>query len=124
MIPYSRTMIVLRRPLHSVVSDRNSLGIFVPLPPAVLMGIPNEANIELEAGLVKFCFSVLWYCVKNGKHSTGNIIRPKPASNEMIASWVYPIKTDGGNGTKKQKTCPSETAQYRAHLSTIIIIHE
>ena len=45
--------------LHSVVSDRNGLGIFVPLPPAVLMGFPNEANIELEAGLVKFCFSVL-----------------------------------------------------------------
>ena len=60
MFPYSRTMmIVLRRPLHSVVSDRNGLGIFVPLPPAVLMGFTNEANIELEAGLVKFSFSVL-----------------------------------------------------------------
>ena len=58
--PYSRSMmIVLRRPLHSVVSDRNGLGIFVPLPPAVLMGFTHEANIALEAGLAKFCFSVL-----------------------------------------------------------------
>ena len=60
MFPYSRRMmIVLRRPLHSVVSDRNDLGIFVPLPPAVLMGFKHEANIALEAGLAKFCFSVL-----------------------------------------------------------------
>ena len=67
MIPYSCTMIVLRRPLHSVVSDRNSLGIFVPLPPAVLMGFTNEANIVLEAGLAKFCFSVLcWSCFTHG----------------------------------------------------------
>ena len=51
-VPYSRRMmIVLRRPLHSVVSHRNVLGIFVPLPPAVLMGFTNEANIVLEAGL-------------------------------------------------------------------------
>ena len=60
MFPYSqRMMIVLRRPLHSVVSDRNVLGIFVPLPAAVLIGFTHEANIALEAGLAKFCFSVL-----------------------------------------------------------------
>ena len=40
-------------------SDRNGLGIYVPLPPAVLIGFTNEANIVLEAGLAKFCFSVL-----------------------------------------------------------------
>ena len=60
LFPYSRwMMIVLRRPLHSVVSDRNVLGIFVPLPPAVLIGFTHEANIALEAGWAKFCFSVL-----------------------------------------------------------------
>ena len=60
MFPYSRrTMTVVRRPLHSVVSNRNGLGIFVPLPPAVLMRFTNEANIVWEAGLAKFCFSVL-----------------------------------------------------------------
>ena len=46
MFPYSRRMMtVVRRPLHSVVSDRNGLGFFVPLPPAVLMGFTHEANI-------------------------------------------------------------------------------
>ena len=60
MFPYSRgMMIMLRRPLQSVVSDRNGLGISVPLPPAVLRGFTHEANIALEAGLAKFCFSVL-----------------------------------------------------------------
>ena len=52
-------MIVLRRPLHSVDSDRNFLGIFVTVPPAVLIGFTHEANIALEAGLAKFSFSVL-----------------------------------------------------------------
>ena len=47
-----------RSQLHSVVSERHGLGIFVLLPPAVLMGFTNEANIVLEAGLAKFCFSV------------------------------------------------------------------
>ena len=37
-----------------------------------------------------------------------NIIRPKPASNEMFASWVNPIKNGAGNGTKRPKTCPSK----------------
>ena len=50
---------VLRRPLHSVVSDRNGLGIVVPLPQAVLCGFTHEANIVLEVGLANFCFSVL-----------------------------------------------------------------
>ena len=60
MIPYSRrTFIVLRRALQSVVSDKNGLGIFVPLPLAVLMGFTHEANIVLEVGLAKLCFSVL-----------------------------------------------------------------
>ena len=59
MFPYSlRVMIVLRRPLHSVVSDRNGLGIVVPLPLAILIGFTHEANIALEAGLAKSCFSV------------------------------------------------------------------
>ena len=68
IFPHSRRMmIVLRRPLPSVVSDRNGLGIFVPLPPAVLIGFTPEANIALEAGLAKFCFSVLcWSCFTHG----------------------------------------------------------
>ena len=68
MFPYlRRMMIVLRWPLHSVVFDRNVLGIFVPLPSAILMGFTLEANIALEAGLAKFTFSVLcWSCFTHG----------------------------------------------------------
>ena len=52
MYPYARkVMIVLRRSLYFVVSDGRVLGLFVPLPPAILTGFPQEANISLEAGV-------------------------------------------------------------------------
>ena len=51
MFPYSRrVMIVLGRSLYGVVSDRRVLGLFVPLPPAVLTAFPQGTNISLEAG--------------------------------------------------------------------------
>ena len=51
-------------------SDRNVLGIFVPLSPAVLIGFTHETNIALEAGLAKFCFSVLCSsCFSHGKEA-------------------------------------------------------
>ena len=57
MFPYSRwVMIVLRRSLYGVVSDGRVLGIFVPLPPAVLTGFPQGANISLEAGFGRIVF--------------------------------------------------------------------
>ena len=56
---FTKDDVMLSRPLHSVVSDRNGLGIVVPLPPAVLIAFTHEAYIALEAGLAKFCFSVL-----------------------------------------------------------------
>ena len=60
MFPYSRrVMIVLRRALYGVVSDGRVLGLFVPLPPAVLTGFPQGANISLEAGFAELSFSVL-----------------------------------------------------------------
>ena len=43
-------MIVLIRSLYGVVSEGRVLGLFVPLPPAVLTGFPQGANILLEAG--------------------------------------------------------------------------
>ena len=42
----------------------------------------------------------------------------------MFASRVNPIITAFGNGTKRPKTRPSETAPYRDRLSTIIILRE
>ena len=57
MFPYSRrVMIVLRRSLYGVVSDGRVSGLFVPLPPAVLTGFPQGANISLEAGFVRIVF--------------------------------------------------------------------
>ena len=57
MFPYSRrVMIVLRRSLYGVVSYGRVLGLFVPLPPAILTGIPQGANISLEAGIGRIVF--------------------------------------------------------------------
>ena len=42
--------------LYGVVSDGRVLGRFVPLPPAVLTGFPQGANISLEAGFGRIVF--------------------------------------------------------------------
>ena len=47
---------MLRRSLYGVVSDGRVLGLFVPLPPAVLTRFPKGANISLEAGLGRIVF--------------------------------------------------------------------
>ena len=47
---FTKVMIVLRRSLYGVVSDGLVLGLFVPLPPAVLSDFPQGTNISLEAG--------------------------------------------------------------------------
>ena len=63
MFPYSRRVtIVLRRSLYGVVSDGRVLCLFVPLPPAVLTGFPQGANISLEAdfGRIVFLSAVLF----------------------------------------------------------------
>ena len=51
-------------------------------------------------------------------------IRPKPASNEMLAPWGNPVKTAGGNETKTPKPRPLETTPHRDRLSTIITRRE
>ena len=57
MFPYTRrVMIVLRRSLYGVVSDGRLLGLFVPLPQAVLTGFPQGACISLEAGFGRMIF--------------------------------------------------------------------
>ena len=47
---------MLRRSLYGVVSDGRVLGLFVPLPPAVLTGFPLGASISLEAGFGRIVF--------------------------------------------------------------------
>ena len=51
-----------------VVSDGRVLGLFVPLPPAVLTGFPQGASISLEAGFAELSFSVL--CSSCFTHAT------------------------------------------------------
>ena len=47
---------MLRGFLYIVVSDGRVLGLFVPLPPAVLTGFSQGANNSLEAGLGRIVF--------------------------------------------------------------------
>ena len=57
MSPYSgRVIIVLRLSLYGVVSDGRVLGLFVRLPPPLLTGFPQGANISLEAGFGRIVF--------------------------------------------------------------------
>ena len=47
---------MLRRSLYGVVSDGRVLGLFVPMPPAVLTGFSQGASISLEAGFGRIAF--------------------------------------------------------------------
>ena len=68
---------------------------------------------------------VLWYREGNMTFTAlRNTIRPTAASNKMFASWGNPVKADGGNGTKRPKTRPSETILYMDSLNTIITLRE
>ena len=48
-----------RRSLYGVVSEGRVLGLFVPLPPAVLTGFPQGASIRWKRVLAELSFSVL-----------------------------------------------------------------
>ena len=62
--PYSRSsMIALRWSLYGVVYDGRVLGLFVPLPPAVLTGFPQGANISLEVGFGRIVFPTAVFVV-------------------------------------------------------------
>ena len=79
MFPYSRrVMIVLRRSLYGVVSDGRVLGLFVPLPPAVLTGFPQGAIISLEAGFGRIVFLSVVFVVFHSRYQ--NTLIPVPPS--------------------------------------------
>ena len=67
-----RVIVVLRRSLYGVVSDGRVLGLFVPLPPAVLTGFPQGASISLEAGFGRIVFlkSAVFYVFHSRYQST------------------------------------------------------
>ena len=79
MFPYPRrVMIVLRRSLYGVVPDGRVLGLFVPLPPAVLTGFPQGANISLEAGFGRIVFLSAVFVVFHSRYQSTLI--PVPPS--------------------------------------------
>ena len=79
MFPYSRrVMIVLRWSLYGVVSEGRVLGLFVLLPPAVLTGFPQEANISLEAGVGRNVFLIAVFVVFHSRNKS--ILIPFPPS--------------------------------------------
>ena len=61
-------MIVLRWSLYGAVSDGHIFGLFIPLPPAFLIGSTQEENISMEGAVGQFCFSVL--CSLSFTHGT------------------------------------------------------
>ena len=68
---------------------------------------------------------VLWYREGNTTNTAlRKTIRPKPASNEMFAPLGNPLKTGGGNLSKRPKTRTSATTPYRDRLSTVITLRE
>ena len=79
MFPYSRrVMIVLRRSMYGVDSDRRVLGLFVPLPPAVLTGFPQGAKISLEAVFGRIVFLSAVFVVFHSRYQSTLI--PVPPS--------------------------------------------
>ena len=79
MFPYSRrVIIVLRRSLYGVVCDGRVLGLFVPLPPAVLTGYPQGTNISLEAGFGRIVFLSVVFVVFHSRYKSTLI--PVPPS--------------------------------------------
>ena len=79
MFPYSRrVMIVLGRSLYGVVSDERVLGLFVPLPPAVLTGFPQGASVSLEASFGRMVFLSAVFVVFHSRYQSTLI--PVPPS--------------------------------------------
>ena len=60
---------MLRRSLYGVVSDGRVWGLFVPLPPAVLTGYPQGANVSLEAGFGRIVFLSAVFVVFHGSEA-------------------------------------------------------
>ena len=77
MFPYSRrVIIVLRRSLYGVDFDGRVLGLFVRLPPPVLTGFPQGANISLEAGFGRIVFLSAVFVVFHSRYQSTLILVP------------------------------------------------
>ena len=62
---------------------------------------------------------VLWYRELNTTNTAlRKTIRPKLASNEMLAPWGNPVKTAGNNGTKS----PKHVRQKQHRTGTVLAL--
>ena len=64
--------------LYSVVSDGRVLGLYVPLPPAVLVGFPQEANVSLQVSVGRIVFLSAVFVVFHSRYQSTLI--PVPPS--------------------------------------------
>ena len=62
--------------LHGVVSDGHVFGLFVPLPPTVLIGFPQEANISLEAAVGQIVFHSAVFVMFHSRYQSTLILVP------------------------------------------------
>ena len=69
---------MLIRSVYGVVSDGRVLGLFVPLPPAVLTGFRQGANLSLEAGFGRIVFLSAVFVVSHSQYQSPLI--PVPLS--------------------------------------------
>ena len=63
---------------YAVVSFGRALGLFVPLPPAVLTGFSQEANISLEEGVGRIVFLSAVFIVFHSRYQSPLIPVPPP----------------------------------------------
>ena len=64
--------------MYGVVSDGRVLGLFVPLPPAVLTGFPQGASISSEVGFGRIVFLSAVFVVLHSRYKSTLI--PVPPS--------------------------------------------
>ena len=69
-------------------SDGRVLGLFVPLPPAVLTGFPQGASISLQAGFGELSFSVL--CSSCFTHGTKHLDSCSTFHKAVVTSRAFP----------------------------------
>ena len=75
---FTKVDVVLRLSLYGVVSDGRLLGLFAPLPAAVLTGFPQGASISLEAGFGRIVFRSAVFVVFHSRYQSTLI--PVPPS--------------------------------------------
>ena len=69
---------MVRRSLYGVVSDGRVLCLFVLLPPAVLAGFPQEANISFEAAVGRIVFLSAVFVVFHSRYQSPLFPVPLP----------------------------------------------